>query len=169
MKSRQAKRRFTVRLDTLLAKMTSEVESREMDYRCISLNLAINEALKFYRDERATDCSIENDGDMLLVQWGPTPENWEIDALDESLFGFELTRQFIKPGFWEDAMFQLRFTYCYEMDEALKEITSRNKWCREPDRKSLAEFASFIKSSEAYAAVVKRTPVRVSLVFDCVD
>ena len=63
--------------------------------------------LAFYRDQRASDCSIDSDGDMLLFQFGT--HDWG----DGESFEFDLTRQFIIDGD-DDAgenIFQLSLTF----------------------------------------------------------
>lgn len=51
--------------------------------------------LEFYRDVRAEGCEVDQDGDMLLYQWGTYGKTFQLD----------LTRQFIVEG--EDEPYQV--------------------------------------------------------------
>ena len=53
---------------------------------------AVDRMLEFYRDVRAENCVTDEEGDMLLCQWGLY--DWGGGAS----FQFNLTRQFIEPG-----------------------------------------------------------------------
>ena len=62
--------------------------------------------VSFYRDERVDDCDVDEDGDMLLVEWGPQSGR----AGSAGDFAFSVIRQFIGPE--QDAeVWQLALTF----------------------------------------------------------
>ncbi len=122
---------------------------------------AARQMLAFYQEVRAENCMEEEDGDMLLYQWG-TPE-WE----EETGFQFNLTRQFIEPGTEdEDGISQLSLTLHYPSSDALADLGADNHWCESPEK--LGEFESFIHESPAYGAVSALQPLKVTLMWDLV-
>ncbi len=125
MKSSDAKSRFEVLL--------SQRDNNETPAAIISC------MLDFYRDERLDDCIIEDDGDMLLYQWGT------YDWGQGRWFDFNITRQYV-PGSGEDEdIFQLSVTAKYSPAHELDALGSGNKWCGSP--KELPQFNEFIYNS----------------------
>lgn len=97
--------------------------------------------LDFYRNERAEDCILEEDGDMLLYQWGT------YDWGQGRWFAFNITRQFIPSGGKDDDIFQLSVTAMYTPSPELDAMKSGNRWCGSLDE--LDSFEQFVASSEA--------------------
>lgn len=110
---------------------------------------AVGSMMAFYRDVRADECAIEEDGDMLLFQWGT------YDWGQGPRFELGITRQFIVGGGEDDDITQLHLTFRFEPDEALRSLGAGDRWCRTPE--GLAEFSSFIEEHPAYRAVGSRT------------
>jgi hypothetical protein len=105
--------------------------------------------LDFYRDERVADCRIEDDGDMLLYQWGT------YDWGQGRWFDLNITRQFIPAGGDDDqGIFQLSLSMKYTPTPDLDALGSGNRWCGSPGE--LSEFSDFVKSSAALKAVTGR-------------
>jgi hypothetical protein len=112
--------------------------------------------LDLYCHERAEGCPIDQDGDMLLYQWGT------YDWGRGERFELNITRQFIESSGDEDGtMRQLSLTFRFEPDEALRDLTQGNRWCRNPD--GLPVFQAFIQSSRAWLEVQRRRPVEITL------
>ena len=114
--------------------------------------------LDFYRDVRADGCELDEDGDMLLFQWGT------YDFGEGRSFRFDITRQFI-AGLPEDAdddsaMSQLSFTYHFTQSAQFDALKG-SRWCSTPD--DLPDFETFITGSDAYRAVATARPERVTL------
>lgn len=63
--------------------------------------------LAFYEECRADGCDIEDDGDMLLCQWGASDDE----------FVWNITRQFITPD--EDEPYQLSLTFRFDSSAEL--------------------------------------------------
>jgi hypothetical protein len=95
--------------------------------------------MDFYRNERAEGCEIEEDGDMLLFQWG---------EYDESVFDIDITRQFIDEKAEDENIRQLSLTFQFKLTEPLQKLAEGNRWCHSP--KELAEFRTFILASQAF-------------------
>jgi hypothetical protein len=119
---------------------------------------AIKLMLDFYRDVRSGGCELDEDGDMLLFQWG-TYEFGEGRA-----FRFDITRQFIltQSEDVEDdsAMSQLSFTFHFTPSAQFDELRG-NRWCNTPDESK--EFEAFVTGGVAHRAVSTARPVKVTL------
>jgi hypothetical protein len=115
----------------------------------------IEAMLEFYRTERADDCSLDDDGDMLLFQWGT------YDWGQGPEFELDITRQLIRGDGEDDDIWQLSLTFFFPRNA----IASGDRWCHSPDKTD--DFASFVRSHDAYATVAQAAPVRVELDFEC--
>ena len=115
--------------------------------------------LDFYHDVRADDCELDNDGDMLLFQWGTY--DWGAGPS----FQFDITRQFILAELEgldaDSAMSQLSFTFHYTPSTQFDAMREGNRWCRTPYE--LTEFAAFITGSDVYRAIATAKPTKVTL------
>src|SRR3954467_3458142 len=79
--------------------MTPENAKKEFEKRIKQSGTAMNSLLpaqaiplmiEFYKDVRAANCELDEDGDMLLCQWGS--HDWG----QGRSFEFDITRQFIR-------------------------------------------------------------------------
>jgi len=111
--------------------------------------------LDFYAKERADGCSIEEDGDMLLYQWGT--HDWG----DGESFQYNVTRQFIVADGDDDEIQQLSLTFHFAPSKSLGQLESGSKWCRSPDE--LGEFRTYITESAPIAVIAQLKPVEVTL------
>ncbi|HYV36212.1 MAG TPA: hypothetical protein VE988_10940 [Gemmataceae bacterium] len=147
MKLKQAKKHF---LKSLEAAGQSLASLRPAD--------GIDLMLRFYLNERADGCVIDEDGDMLLVQWGC------YDWGQGEAFEFNITRQFLDANQEEeDDTFQLSLTFKFEPQKALRNLAVGNEWCPTPN--DLTSFRSFIDGSAAFKAIAKEKPKEVILEF----
>ncbi len=116
---------------------------------------AIRFMLTFYRDLRADDCPLEEDGDMLLFQWGAY--NWSKGGSYE----YDITRQFtVSDSEGDDGMSQLSLTVHFAVTDALRALKG-DRWCSSPAE--VNEFEQFIRSNAATEAVATLKPVKVTL------
>jgi hypothetical protein len=114
--------------------------------------------LDFYRDERAEGCPIDEDGDMLLFQWGT------YDWGEGTRFAVDITRQFIREGDGSDDFIrQLSLRFLFAPPDGTRALSSGNRWCTVPD--GLEEFRSFIDSSPVWPAIDSQNPTKVVLQF----
>lgn len=109
----------------------------------------------FYQDERADGCEIDEEGDMLLYQWGCY--DW---GQGES-FEFNITRQFMDAAGEDEEIRQLSLTFKFKPRDSLRKLGDGNRWCNSPDQ--ISEFRSFIEASAAYKAVLKVKEAKVAL------
>lgn len=117
---------------------------------------AVAQMLAFYREVRAENCVADEEGDMLLFQWGT------YDWGDGKTFQVEFTRQFIEPGDEdEEGMSQLSLTLRYSPTDALHELGSGDHWCESPAEAEA--FQEFVLANEAYRAVVVLKPGKATL------
>lgn len=118
----------------------------------------------FYRDQRASDCDLAQDGDMLLFEWGVY--RWGGES-----FRIKITRQFIPRGGKDDDIFQLVLCVHYPPDDETRSAANAasasrtsNRWCESPDK--LAGFVDFISASPALVLAAHRTPFKVTLEYN---
>ena len=111
--------------------------------------------LGFYQDERANGCEIDEDGDMLLYQWGC------YDWGHGETFDFNITRQFMDAAGEDEDIRQLSLTFKFKPSDSLRKLANGNRWCHSPDE--ISQFQSFVESSAAYKAVAKAKPAEVTL------
>jgi hypothetical protein len=120
---------------------------------------AVTLVLDFYERTRAEDCPLDEDGDMLLYQWGVYD-----DTGGRKSFHFDLTRQFmLADSDSDEGMSQLSLTLHFKPTPELEAIADSNEWCHSPD--DLAKFRKFIKNSPAYRAVTQLKPTDVKIQF----
>ena len=110
----------------------------------------------FYGEERAEGCRLEEQGDMLLYQWGTyafePPETFQLD----------LTRQFMRDTGDDDMeMSQVSLTLHFEPAESLRALEAGDQWCHHPD--GLAEWERLVRESAAFRAAAEMRPARVTL------
>jgi hypothetical protein len=103
--------------------------------------------LDFYKEVRADGCELDEDGDMLLFQWGT------YDWGQGRIFQFDITRQFIVSEDEDDdaAISQLSLRFHFMPSAQLDAIKGGNRWCSGLDE--LMDFEAFIVASDAYRAV----------------
>ncbi len=139
------------------AKLEERVKQSGTPTSDLTLAQGIRLMLDFYQDIRAQGCDLDDDGDMLLFQWG----TYDWDGTGPT-FQSDITRQFIKAGSeGDDGMTQLSFTFHFPPTAELERIHSGNKWCSVP--KKLPKFEKFITDSEAFKAVADTLPSKVEI------
>ena len=114
----------------------------------------------FFRDERATDTvGIEEDGDMLLFEWGT--HDWG-DGRGRH-FSLGCTRQLIPREGGGDDIYQLRLVYAFPPSPDLALLGGGNQWCDTPD--NLKSFERSVKTSPPFLALAERTDAGLELSF----
>jgi hypothetical protein len=120
-----------------------------------AVSTSLQVMLDFYGEERADGCPIEEDGDMLLFQWGT------YDWGKGEGFELDLTRQFIISG--EDEPYQLHMTLRFDPTDECRHLGAGNKWCPSPAH--LSAFRDFIRESAPYVLLGGRVPPKVAINF----
>jgi len=131
---------------------------RKLRVDALTVADGIEAMLAFYREVRAKDADLDNQGDMLLYQWGTC------DWGKGRFFELDITRQLI-VGEGDDDIWQLHLTYHFTPSPALDSIGAANRWCESLD--DLDEMHSFILASPAYAKACTTPVVKVVLVYEC--
>jgi hypothetical protein len=136
------------------------VASRTKTLTSLKPNDGISAMFDFYRSVRAEKCHIEDDGDMLLFQWGT------YTTLKGERFTYDITRQLIIEGSDDENFWQLGLTFEFPSVSELTSIGNGNRWCSSPDE--LSSFEGFVVAHPATAAVSSRRDGEVKLTYDCI-
>lgn len=122
----------------------------------INAEEAVRLMLAFYGHVLAPEGLLEEDGDILQVEWGM------YDCGETELFHFEISRQFTETGKPEENGVS-RFTLGlhYKPTFTLRALTAGNHWCW--SRSDIDAFKSKIRLSEVYRAVATLQPAEVAL------
>ena len=126
-----------------------------VDLENLTARQGIDAMLRFYEKKRAEGPRLDEDGDMLLYQWGTN------SYLNPTSFTLDITRQFILPD--EDEPYQLSLTFHYPMAAIFEKLDSGNQWCHLPAE--TASFRKFVESSDVYISVADAKPSKVELFF----
>ena len=113
-------------------------------------HVAFSKTMDWYETSRVADTlPIDEDGDMLLYQWGT--HDWGKGPN----FELELTRQFIRlDRFKEPEIWQLNLTYRYADSHEFRSLGSGDKWCSSPV--DVIGFRAFIDDSESLKLASQR-------------
>jgi hypothetical protein len=119
--------------------------------------------LAFYAAERCDGCVLEEDGDMLLFQWGSY--SWS-DAMH---FELNITRQLMPDGGDggdedkddDEGILQLSLTFRFPPAAELQALGSGNEWCATPS--GLTAFRAHIDACPAFERVGSHVPSEVVL------
>lgn len=133
-------------LKTQISALSSDVSSNPE--RLFSL------VLDLYEGMRIDGTDLDEDGDMLLFQWG------SYDWGQGLHFELDLTRQAIPAGEEDPPIVQLHCTYRYDPAQ-FDDIVSGNRWCHNPSE--LHEFRQFVLSSEALRRAASRPQISFEL------
>jgi hypothetical protein len=118
----------------------------------------VDTALEFYSSDRAKGCKIEEDGDMLMCQWGA--HDWGSGVQ----FEFDLTRQFISKKWRGEELTQLHLTARYSITPELEESDAGDRWCHDPSE--IGSFREFIQNSKVYSHVKNLKPTSVVIDYE---
>ena len=144
MRPRAAKTRFLKRL-----------EDAGLSLATLTVAAGVEAMLSYFADERADGCDPDEDGDMLLFQWGTN------DWGDGTAFEVNITRQLIATNDDDDEPRQLSLTFQFDPAVAPKKLKNGNKWCEAPDQ--LASYRQFLSKSKALQAVERESPTSIKL------
>ena len=114
--------------------------------------------LDFYRNERVDNCPLDQDGDMLLFEWGCSKNG------DDELFFCMIVRQLIATDAADDEIYQLQLAFFYIPTEEFRHYGKKNHWCATPDQ--LEEFQSFIHTSPPFLSMQSIQPVTIKLTME---
>lgn len=116
--------------------------------------------LAFYASERCDGCVLEEDGDMLLFQWG------SYTLGDTTHFELDITRQLMLSGSDDEDILQLSLTFRFLPAPELQALGSGNEWCDTPS--GLPAFRACIDACPAFELVGSLVPSEVALNLDSV-
>jgi len=115
--------------------------------------------LDFYCGERAADCDVEAQGDMLLYQWGTY--DWGRGAW----FELDITRQFIRGDGEDENIWQLSLTFKYRPTGDLGRLGRGDRWCERPS--SAADFEAAVRTSAVFQALALVPAEATELDYEC--
>ncbi|MBL9019855.1 MAG: hypothetical protein JNL83_37065 [Myxococcales bacterium] len=133
-----------------LSELQRLIEARGATLETLAVHDGLALMIEHYRTTRAEDCSLDEDGDMLLFQWGT------YDWGKGPFFEIDLTRQFATGGGDDEDIWQLSLTFLFWPTRSLP---AGHRWCARPSE--LDDFARFVWSHPALATADE--PVRVEL------
>lgn len=140
-----------------LSQAEGDLKKRVGPLETLTPRRALEAMFVFYADLRADDVEIDEDGDMLLYEWGTSITTGET-------FQIGITRQFIYPDEEDEEPYQLHLTLYFDPTDALRQLKDGNKWCHSPDK--LPAFRKSVEKSAAFKAVADAKPLRVDLYLD---
>ena len=114
-------------------------------------------ALDLYEGVRIDGTALEEDGDMLLFQWG------SYDWGQGRHFDLDLTRQAIPSGQEDPPILQLHCTYRYDPGQ-FADIVAGNRWCSTPG--GADEFRQFVLNSGALQRAKSHAHVSLEIWLD---
>lgn len=137
--------------------LLSRIESTTDGLDALTPQAALDAVVDFYENERATNADkIEDDGDMLLYQWGT------YDFGDGLSFRLDLTRQFVDAAEeGDDGIWQLSLILHYDTSAAADTLGRGHEWCYTPA--GTAAFRRFVEPSPAFVFASSERPTRVEL------
>ena len=135
------------------------VRNRGAEVGTLSPSAGVDAMLGFYRDVRVDGRKPEQDGDMLLYQWGT--HDWG----QGTHFELDLTRQFTLPPGGDEDIWQLGLTFRFAPTEPLRALGTGHQWCPSPGASD--ELAAFVRAHPAMVAVGARRDAMVELRYDC--
>ena len=106
----------------------------------------------FYRDEQAEGCALDDDGDMLLFEWGT------VDWGEGEHFELSLARQLIfGPG--DGKIWQLKLTYAFEPTGPFRALGDGNRWCAAPE--DLGDYRNAVLDSDPYRTAADHAEIGI--------
>ncbi len=112
----------------------------------------------FYEKVRVKGCRIDEEADMLLLQWAPA---------SKKEFAFSLTRQVIPPADGEQEVWQLTVTLTFPISDQLRKIKAGNRWFR--NLKEASNLSRFVLLSPFYDPLDEVKPSRAKLSYENVE
>lgn len=110
----------------------------------------------FYRDVRAENCILDEEGDTLHCQWGVNGQGAEKN------FQLEFSRHFIEPGDEdEDGMSELSLTLTYAPVPDLMALEPGTCQCSLPSE--LSEFEKSVRASQPFQTLAALKPQQTAL------
>jgi len=128
---------------------------------------AVDIMIAHYTEIRADDCSLEEDGDTLLFQWGIY--DW---GQGRPCFEYNITRQLIyyenlaevgEEEWIGEVINELSLTLQYESTKDLEDLSEGNRLCS--DLNDVKAFKEFISSCAATKCVQHFTPKAITLTY----
>jgi hypothetical protein len=136
---------------------TSFLLARGWSVEAVEPRRAAMTMIDWYAEVRADDAAgIDDDGDMLLFQWGT------YDWGEGRSFEVGITRQLILASAEDDdAIWQLSMTFRYTPAEATDALAKGHHWCYRPS--DAAEFRSLLAGHQALVFTADALPIEREL------
>jgi hypothetical protein len=139
--------------------------ARGLDEAKLSVRDGFEALLDFYGDMRAEGCAFEEDGDMLLFQWGTYLTLRPGEFADE-VSNLNLTRQLIPEGGEDDDIWQLALNFEFEPTSQLRALGNGDRWCH--SLQELPQFRDYALASAPFTVCGQLQIRRTTLSYECV-
>ena len=126
------------------------IDASEMDLR-----RGAEAVTEFYRRSRFQLCDLEQDGDMLLYQWGVN------DWGDGEFFDIDFTRQLIDCSDEDRRITQVSLRFRYPVVRDCSGLKAGNFWCEHVDLTN--RFEDDVQTSESFRLGKRLTPDKIDI------
>ncbi len=147
-----------MKLQAVKREFLRNVTASGRSLKTLSLHDGVDLMLDFYQKEHVVGCAIDQDGDMLLYQWGTY--NWG----KGEVFEFNITRQLIVEEDEDENIWQLSLIFEFKLAEALQHIGQGNHWYHDLDQ--VETFRRAITESVAFLQLAHAVPIKARLSFE---
>lgn len=120
----------------------------------LDIKQLIKLVLHLYKTCRVDNTDLEEEGDMLIFQWGSHHLN------ENDYFTIDITRQIIYKSD-EDIMQQLEVIFKYPANLFTPTFSADNQWCAAPNE--VNDFEGFIEQNNAFKWAIKNKPLAVGI------
>lgn len=136
----------------------NQLKQSNLDFEKLTTKEFIEQGLSFYKNTRIKGVHFNEDGDMLLIQWGI----YSLEGTKQ--FQFDITRQFIESANNEDSqMSQFHLTLIYPAMHFL-EVENGNEWFDHPNLSF--EIRSLIENLPFYPKILEINPTIREIIFE---
>jgi len=133
-----------------------ELGSAGFELEELTVSTALDTVVSFYRERRFEDVSLDDDGDMLLCEWGFSAEE------DELVVAF--VRQLRTTGD-DGELRQLRLALVFELIDAIADAKpGHTEWCFHPD--DADDLRGAVREEPWFEELEEIEPSDVSLDYD---
>ncbi|QEG22270.1 hypothetical protein MFFC18_21460 [Mariniblastus fucicola] len=139
----------------LESELRRHLDENDCDVAHSNPKSALDLVAGFYRIARFENCDLDNDGDMLLFQWGVN------DLGDGEFFDVDFTRQLIDGSNDENLITQVSYRFRYRATDQFRSIESGNVWCEHIDL--INRFSDDVRASRTFQLANRMTQSKIDI------